>query len=241
MKFSQFLVAATLMLSVGCTGYEANRAPEALETLDAVTLPESFRVHETFNTWKQAVLNDNGVLAYSLLDRRTRNHWDEIFHDVIHVNEKDFLELRFYHKFKVVEARQIIPHERLKLMNGQALFEHEVNNAWIAKGVLSNTTLRDVVISQNFAIGKALINNETDGRFDFHFYKENGSWKMNLTELYTLSEMDLIQQRRSSGKTEEEFIFERVYNFCGKPVDSEAIYFPPAQTINPPKARPNET
>lgn len=66
--------------------------------------------------------------------------------------------------------------------------------------------------------------------FHWHFYKEEGSWKIDLTETLKIGEVAIIHLQEKSGETEEDFIFNLVEIISRKPVNPETIYLPPVRT-----------
>lgn len=101
MNFSKLLLTILLFLSYGCMANESDR------------------IQETFDTYLQAILNNKGVLAYSLVDQRTKKYWEELIQKVIYSNKKEILECRFADKMTIILARHLTPHAQLLAMDGQ--------------------------------------------------------------------------------------------------------------------------
>jgi hypothetical protein len=201
---------------------------------------ESDRIQETFDTYMQAILNNRGVLAYSVVDQSTKKYWEELFHKVIYSNKNEILEYRLADKFTITLARHLTPHAQLLAMNGQTFFEYAVNQGWVGKNSVSKLSLGDLGVSGNFAIGKAVVQGKI-APFHWHFYKEEGSWKIDLTEMLKIGEVSFIHLQKKSGKTEEAFIFNLVEIISRKSINSETIYLPPARTLKEPISLPRDT
>lgn len=223
MNFSKFLLLILLVLAYGCT------------------TPETRRIHQTFDTYMQAIQDDQGVLAYSLIDRKTRKYWDELCYKVVYAEKKDFVEFGLFDRIQVVLARLNIPDTHLIGMNGQALFEYAVNQGWVKNDSMQTLGLGEIGINGDFASGNAIARPETSSLYRFHFYKESEAWKIDLTELLKMAEAVLTHYQEESGTTEEDFIFEIVHIITGKPVDPETIYIAPARSLNKSLNLPKET
>ncbi len=180
----------------------------------------------------QAIRDDQGSLAYSLVDQRTRRYWDELCHKVIHAEKQDFVEFGLMDKMQVILARLNIPDTHLIAMNGQVLFEYAVNHGWVGTDSLLTLGLGNIEINGNVASGNAIIQTGTSPLYQFHFYKEAEGWKIDLTEMLRVAEAVLIHYMEESGKTEEDYLFEIVHMITGKPVDLEAIYIAPAHALH---------
>ena len=222
MNISKLLLLVLFILNIGCS------------------ISDASRINETYAAYRKALLNNEGNLAYSFVDQRTRNYWDALFHKVVYANKKEILELGLVDKMAIIFARHLIPRSLLLSMNGQTYFEYLVNQGWVGKNSVSNLVLGDLGISRNFAIGKTVINAK-NAPFHLHFYQEDGTWKIDVTQLQKIGGTALIQLQEESGKTEEGFIFYIVKIITGRRADRETVYLPLTINLKEPLGLPRET
>jgi len=121
--------------------------------------------------------------------------------------------------------RHRIPPELLITMDGRKLFEYAVINGWVGKNSVTKLSSGKITVNGNFATSQVIVNGENTPLY-FHFYKENSSWKIDISEMTKWGEGAFIHQQQNSGLSEQEFIFKLVQIVSGKPVNPKTIYLP---------------
>jgi hypothetical protein len=77
----------------------------------------------------------------------------------------------------------------------------------VGKDAVIGVEIGEVLIDKNFARAQPIANNQK-APFYFHFYKEDGNWKMDLSALMSTASGALKQMVEKSGRSENEFILE---------------------------------
>lgn len=182
-------------------------------------------VHEAFTTYKMAILNDDGNRAFSVVDKRTRDYYDELHRLSVSGSETEIRGLSLMDMMQVVLMRHRIPSEEFLSMTGEKLFVYCVDKGWVGKNSVANLEIGDIEIHENFAIG-SVINNGQLTKMQFHFYHEEDSWKIDITKTVEYGAAAFKQLQEGSGTSEEEFIFSLVESASGTKVNPGTIFKP---------------
>jgi hypothetical protein len=185
---------------------------------------EDLAVKQTFEGYKSSILNDDGDAAYKLVDKNTREWYETTLDRVLTWDQKQIMDLGVLDKMQVILIRHRIPKDELLQMTSEALFKYAVNHGWVGKNSVSGIEIGKIDIQGNFATGVVRSNGQ-DSPFRFHFYKENGSWRIDLTEMTKWGEAAFIRQIEESGASELDYILRITQVVSGKPVQ-ESIWTP---------------
>ncbi len=185
---------------------------------------EHHLVKQTFEGYVSAILNDDGVAAYDLVDRNTRDWYGETLERVHTWDRDQIMKLGILDKVQVILIRHRIPKDELLQMTPESLFKYAVSHGWVGKNSVTGIELGKIDIQGSFATGVLRFNGQ-DSSQRFHFYKENGSWRIDLTELNKMSEAAFLSQIEQSGLTEVDYIFRLIQIVSGKPVQ-DSIWSP---------------
>lgn len=181
---------------------------------------DTLAVKAAFHDYKEAILNDNGEKAFSLVDNRTRKYYSDILQQSIILDSLAVNELSILDKMMVLIIRSKVPKEKLLKMDGKALFIYAVENGMVGKESVANNDIGKVMIHGNFASGVLLVmGNKT--ALSFEFYKEKDQWQIDLTALFEYSAAAFRSIIEDSGKTENEYLSELISSIAGKKVTGE--------------------
>lgn len=183
-------------------------------------VPESNLVKQTFFGYKAAILNDDGDTAYDLVDKNTKEWYSKTLDRVMHWERDQIMQLGTIDKMQVIIIRHRIPKEELLQMSSESLFKYAVNNGWVGKNAVSGIEIGKVDIQGEFATGVVRSDGQ-DSPLRFHFYKEDDSWHIDLTEMNKWGEAAFVAQIEQSGLTEIDYIFRITQVISGKPVQSD--------------------
>lgn len=181
-------------------------------------------VKATFSNYKSAILNQKGEEAVNWVDSRTLKYYG----DMLEVSKKaDSLELdklSILDKMMVLAIKHRTPTTDILSFDGKQMLAYAVKNGMVGKNSVANTEIGEIKIEGDFAQGQ-MINNGNEAPFYFHFYKENDSWKLDLTSLFSISAVTLNKVVADSGQPENEFIMYILEMVSGKKV-SNAVWHP---------------
>jgi hypothetical protein len=185
---------------------------------------EEEAVRKTFHAYKSAIMNDDGEAAYGLVDQNTRDWYSTTLDRVLTWDREQIMTLGVLDRMQVILIRHRIPKQDLLQMTAKQLIVHAVNQGWVGKNSASGIEVGAIDVQGDFATG-VVRSNGIESPLRFHFYKEEGGWRLDLTEMIKWGEAAFIQQIEQSGETENDFIFRLTRIVTGKPVD-ETIWAP---------------
>ena len=180
---------------------------------------EEQAVRSVFEKYRSDILNDLGEEAYKDIDSRTVKYYEDL---LVWIKKADSLEIETFSildKMTVLIMRNKMLKEDLLAMDGKKLFVYAVNNGMVGKGSVSNNSIGKVTVNGNFASGQ-FISKGKETEVYFHFYKEEGTWKVDLTSLFPISILALDKVIADSGKSENEFLLPLIEASIGKKLDS---------------------
>lgn len=181
-------------------------------------------VQQVFGAYKQSILSNHGSTSVKHIAQRTLDEYQQYVDWALRA-ERDTLErLSPISKMQVLLMRHLIPQNEWNNMSGEKAFIYAVDNDWIGAQQVTATTIRNIQISGATATAAVFIGNKkTPHRF--HFIKENGSWKYDLTPTMHGSDRVLKSQIAQSGLTENDFMLRMIEGISGVKV-TDAIWEP---------------
>ena len=192
--------------------------------LHASAQPDTTLVKDCFNKYKEAVLNDKGAAAYSVLDKKTIVYYNELLEKVKTYDSLKLEKESIINKVTILTMRHRATKEEIMKMTGETLFIYAIDKGMIGKNSVSNSSVGKVTITGDFAKGGMQVNGR-DLPASYDFYKEDGTWKFNLTSLFALGNMGFKRLVEQSGMSENEAIFSMLETVSGtKP--SQSIWNP---------------
>lgn len=177
-------------------------------------------VKKAFNNYKSSILNDKGEDAVSYLDTNTIEYYDKILELVKNADHKKITSLSLMDKLMVILIRHTATREDIFSFDGRKLLVYAIKNGMVGKDSVVNSSIGEVSVNEDFAKGEMLVNDKRSSLY-FHFYKENGVWKVDLTSIFDLSNMAFKKMVEESGQTEDDFIFLIIESSSGKKPNSD--------------------
>ena len=172
-------------------------------------------VLESFQKYKNAILNDKGTLAANLLDSRTVNYYSTILDDVKTADSLEVDSMGIMDKMTVLIMRHSTPKNDLLKFDGKSLLIYAIDNGMVGKNSAVNAELGEVTTHDDFAKAEFLVNGQKTPFF-FHFYREDNVWKIDLTHLFSLVSMSFKKMIQGSGENENDFILNLIEISTGK-------------------------
>lgn len=179
---------------------------------------EEKAVRSAFEKYRSDLLNDLGEEAFKDIDSRTIKYYEDLLGWIQNSDSLEIESFSVLDKMTVLIMRNKMPKEDLLAMNGKKLFVYAVNNGMVGKGSVANNTIGKIAVNGNFASGQ-FISKGRETEVYFHFYKEDGAWKVDLTSLFPISIMLFDKMIADSGKSENEFLIPLIEASTAKKLD----------------------
>lgn len=164
------------------------------------------KVRQSFELYKTAILNDRGTEAVEYLDSRTIQYYADI---LVKIRTSDSLSLNglsLMDKLMVFSIRHRSPKEKILAMDGRGLLIYAIEEGMVGKNSVINNSIGEVEVDGNFAKGQFVSEGQVTP-FYFHFYKEDKTWKIDLTSVMSIGGKAFKQMQMDSGLDENEYIF----------------------------------
>ena len=164
-------------------------------------------IKESFNKYKNAIINDNGKEAVKYVDTRTIKYYSRLLEltktaDSIQIEKSTLIE-----KFFVLAIRHTTPKDSIFKFTGQTLYSYAIEKGMTGKDGAIQLYIDQIDIDDNFAIvALKSKNSKSDPGINIHFYKENEVWKADWTSFFILGNAAFRNLIKSSGQAENEFI-----------------------------------
>ena len=168
-----------------------------------------------FENYKNAILNDNAEDAIKYVDSRTIAYYGKALELVKTADSAKVNSLNILDKFIVLAIRHRTEKEKILSFDARGLFMYAVKSGMVGKNTVTDQSLGEIEVDGNFAKAKLVMNGEA-APFYFHFYKEEGQWKMDLTSLFPVSIEAFDHLVKGSGKSENQFIFSLLEMLTGE-------------------------
>ncbi|MEL6143105.1 MAG: hypothetical protein AAFU67_16000, partial [Bacteroidota bacterium] len=156
--------------------------------------------------YKNAILNDEGEEAANYVDSRTMAYYVDILEKTRTADSIAVESLGIMDKMMVFFVRHRTEEDLLKKFDGRQLFVHAVEEGMVGKESVVNNDIGKITIDGDFAKAQVL----SQGRrmpMWYHFHKEDGQWKLDLTSLFPAAEYSFHQSLKNMEQDENEFLF----------------------------------
>lgn len=181
---------------------------------------EDTLVRAVFEKYRSDLLNDRGSEAVKSVDSRTIQYYSDLLELTKTADSSKIETLSIMDKMSVLIMRLKIPKEEILSFKGEDLFIYSVNHGMVGKGGVSRNNIGKITVDGNFASAQ-LMAKGISSEIHFEFYKENGSWKLDLTSIFPLTTLIFDKLILDSGKSENEFLLPLVEAASGKKVTPE--------------------
>ncbi len=138
-------------------------------------------VKQAFQNYKNALLNQDGEEAVRHVSSDTVAFYGKTKNRALNMPENKLKQQEPYEKLMVLMMRLKMSASELSDMEDRDVFAYAVDNGWIGKKGVRNTTLQNVKISNDQATVSATRKSRRRTRkAEFDFVRENGAWKYTL-------------------------------------------------------------
>lgn len=171
-------------------------------------------IRKSFNNYKAAILNDQGEEAVKYLDSRTIKYYGDMLELVKTADSTKVESLSITDKLMVLSIRHRTTRADILSFDGKSLLVYSIKSGMIGKSSVANNAIGGISIDHSFAKA-AFIAEGRKSPFHFHFYKEEGQWKIDLTALFSISTAVFKKIANENGQNENEFLLSILENITG--------------------------
>lgn len=163
-------------------------------------------VHESFELYREAILAGDGEMAVQYLNQASIDYYDDLLKAALYLKESEFERRTILDKMMILRLRMNFTAKELKNMNGKELIVYSIQKGWIGKSSVVNIELsEETKIKGDWATIEVLQNGQGSD-LNFIFQKENDIWKLDINEIFKITNMTLAYFVQQSDYTEKEFI-----------------------------------
>ena len=175
-----------------------------VDPLKPEQVDEILNIYEGF---KSSIKSGNGIKAYSLLSKQTRDYYDNYVLWAKQFNKKELRKLRVADEILALTLRTNIPADVLTNLSGKDAFIYAVENRFVEN--TSPIKIKETEIGQiEYSIYKAghirgqILLNGKEYPYSFTFVKEFEEWKIDLVYIYNLhnAHQDWLKDKMSREK-----------------------------------------
>lgn len=209
-----FIIFLLLVTFTACVGGSSKNEQATIENA------ESEAVRQTYNSYKEAILNQNGREALPLVTNTTIQYYDRMKEAVLKSPEAEVRQLSTANKMFVLLVRQRMTADSLQGMTPEEFFVHSINQGWVGKNGVLNSDIGKIEVSGQHASAEHLSGGKTTS-IKYRFAKESGKWKLDLTAIMALADQAFKQVMRIQGMEEDELIFSLIESGSGRKVSKD--------------------
>ena len=178
------------------------------------------QINKAFNGYKDAILNDRGEQAIKYLDPSTITYYEEMVDKITNADSVAVTQMNIMDKVFLLQVRHKASPEIIKAFDGKSLLIYAFENDLVSTEDAITTTLGEVTIDGNFAKARVFKEYSPIDLY-FHFYKDSGKWKFNLTSLLPTVEAALYQILEETEADEVELLKTALEEQTGKKVSND--------------------
>jgi len=172
-------------------------------------------VQETFDGYKNAILEEKGETAATFVDSKTIQYYSDILEKTKSADSTTVSDMGIIDRLMVFSIRYRTPKAQILSFDGKKLLIYAIQEGMIEKNSIQNLTIGKIDIDKKVATGQ-LISNGQNVPFHFDFYKEKDIWKIDLTSVFGVSQMAFKQMIKSSGIEENVYLLKLLSMISGK-------------------------
>lgn len=181
---------------------------------------EEKQVKSCFNNYKSAILNDKGEEAVNYVDSRTVQYYSDILEKTQNADSSEVASLSIMDKLMVFSIRHRASSEIITSLDGKGLLIYAIKEGMVGKNSVAKNSIGEVSIDGSFAKGQFIANGQA-APFYFHFYNEEGQWKVDLTSIFPVANTSFKTMQEQSGQNENEYLFMLLEAITGKEVTNQ--------------------
>ena len=189
--------------------------------------PEEAVIRRVFLTYKEAILQQQGQSAVSLVNRATVQYYARMRALALEGHEKDVRQLSPMNKIMVLSLRHRVPIGDLRAMTPEGVFTYAVDQGWIGKNSVLDSDIGRLEVFGNDASAD-YVKSGKPTPLKYRFTKEDGKWRIDLTALMPVADQAMSVLIKTKGLDEDRFIMDLMESVSGKKV-LPSIWQPPGK------------
>ncbi len=186
-----------------------------IAVLHAHAQHDSTLVKACFNGYKNAILTDKGPEAVSFVDSRTLKYYNDILQKTKTLDSIGVDKLPIMDKLTLLMLRHRATKDEIMQLDGRSLLVFAIERGMVGKNSVQQLSIGEVLIRDNAAEGQVLVGTSPTS-LAFNFYKENGTWKLDITSVLTEGNTAMKKIIKDSEKPENEFLLMLIENATDK-------------------------
>lgn len=198
-----FTHLALLLILSACATSKPTESEQPV--LISVEVDHQQQVREAYSAYKAAILADQGAEAVQHVDSRTVQYYTDIQRQAVEADSLTVDGLAILDKLMVLAIRHRTPREQLLSFDGVSLFTYAVEQGMVGKNSVANLSIGTITINGDTAQGQ-VINNGQVTPLAYHFNKEDGRWKIDLTSIFGVSGSAFQQMVDQSEQAENDYL-----------------------------------
>jgi len=196
----KYILFMALFFTFSCAGGSVKK--EKLEK----KLSDEELIQKTYRSYINCLSEKKGYDTLALVSQRTIDYYGKCIKDSLYLGCKKTKELSLMKKIIVLRIRSSVDLPILKNMTGKKLFVYGVNRGWVGeKEKIERLKISRIFVEGNAAETRMSING-TEFPFGFNFYKEDGSWKIDITSLMGKINTILEKRIKNSGQDVNDYV-----------------------------------
>jgi hypothetical protein len=182
---------------------------------------EEARVREAFRQYKDALLQQDGEVAVTLVSAATLAYYEDMRRLAVTAGRPEIEAQSLTNRLFITMLRHEIGATELAGMSEKEVFVFAVDEGLVgAEGTIEAIDIGEITVSDDTATGEAVSQGQPSG-ISWEFRREDGAWKIHFVELLQLANIALEQAARESGLDDTEFIFTLVETVSGRAVPTD--------------------
>ncbi len=162
-------------------------------------------VKQTFADYRHALLSQDGTQAAELVTEETIAQYKKYVDWAKTATKDELMKLNLMNRLQVILIKHRVPRDKLLDANGKEIFSYAVDNGWIGKASVINTSLGEIQVASDNAIAGVLVQGKKVPT-KFNFVKQSGTWRFNLLQTMAEATMALKAMIIKQGVSENDFI-----------------------------------
>jgi len=164
-------------------------------------------VKEVYSNYKTAILNDRGKEAIKYLDNATLEYYGYIAEQSLEADKAVLDSMNIIDKIMILTIRARATKDEILSFDKESILIYAIDNGMVGKGTIQNRIIDNIIINNDNATASIFVNEEISPNGNHYFKKENGMWKINLTNL-TKSGIEFFEKNiEESGLDTYDFLF----------------------------------
>ncbi|NUB08743.1 hypothetical protein FW320_21495, partial [Azospirillum sp. Vi22] len=178
--------------------------------------PEEREVTAVFESARSALAQKRGAAVVPLLSRASVDKLEQVRGVARSGNDAGLAKLEPAEKFAAMGLRRYVSPADLRRMSLGELADHGMKNGWLGPNVIGSSGLGPVRVRGDRASALLMVDNRP-ALVPADFVREGGSWKIDLTGVFSFGSQMLKGFAAMSGKSDEAYIEDMLQKLPAKP------------------------